>query len=220
MARTAREEMTLCRERERKRGTAGRAILFFLVLAATLLGPAASFSFYQQKGRLGTKSDRPLEEQNREYFTDRKVITHEGEEKRFYTDVLKDRVVLISFFYTNCPTADPDNAKLSEIRKLLDGDSGEKVLFVSVSADPERDTPEEVREYAKRYNAGNDWVLLTGDRDNLYAINRKLGNAAPNPESHIRVYLLGNLKTGHWIRLNQYAPSVAVAEGLRSITSK
>ena len=220
MARKAREEITLCWKHERKRGTAGRAILFFFVLAATLLGPATSFSFYQQKGRLGTKSDRPLEEQNREYFTDRKVITHEGEEKRFYTDVLKDRVVLISFFYTNCPTADPDNAKLSEIRKLLDGDSGERVLFVSVSADPERDTPGEVREYAKRYNAGKDWVLLTGDRDNLYVINRKLGNAAPNPESHIRVYLLGNLKTGHWIRLNQYAPSVAVAEGLRSITSE
>ena len=62
--------------------------------------------------------------------------------------------VITSFFYTNCPTADPDSAKLAEIRKLLDGDSGEEVRFVSVSADPERDTPEAVREYAKRHNAG------------------------------------------------------------------
>jgi len=214
------EEMTARRERERRWGATGRACISFLVLAAVLLCSTASLSFYRQEGRLGTRSDRPLEEQNREYFTDRKVITHEGEKKQFYTDVLKDRVVLISFFYTNCPTADSDMAKLAEIRKLLDGDSGEKVLFVSVSADPERDTPETVREYARRYDAGKGWVLLTGERENLHAINRKLGNVAPNPESHIRIYLLGNLKTGHWIRLNQFAPSVAVAEGLRSITSK
>jgi len=207
-------------EREKERGATGRAFGFLLVLAVALLGSTDSFPFYRQEGRLGTKSDRPLEEQNREYFTDRKVITHEGEEKRFYTDVLRDRVVLISFFYTNCPTADPDSDKLAEIRKLLDGDFAERVLFVSVSADPERDTPEAVREYAKRHNAGKGWVLLTGDRETLHEINRRLGNAAPDPESHIRVYLLGNLKTGHWIRLNQYAPSVSVAEGLRSITSK
>lgn len=212
--------MPLRSERGKNRRTAAWAIVSSLVLAATVLGAVPSFSFYRQEGRLGRTSDRPLEEQNREYFTDRKVITHEGEEKRFYTDVLKDRVVLISFFYTNCPTADPDTAKLAEIRKLLDGDGGEKVLFVSVSADPERDTPGEVREYAKRYHAGEGWVLLTGDRENLHAINRKLGNVSPNPESHIRVYLLGNLKTGHWIRMNQYAPSVAVAEGLRAVAPK
>ena len=60
----------------------------------------------------------------------------------------------------------------------------------------ERDTPKALKEYAERYDAGKGWVLLTGEVENLRLINRKLGNTNPVPESHIRVYLLGNLKTG------------------------
>ena len=212
--------MTVRTNREKRGRFGGKAGFAILVIAAALFGPQAGESFYKQEGTPGAKDGRPREEQNREYFTDRMVISHEGEEKRFYTDVLKDRVVLISFFYTNCPTAGPDSAKLAEIRGMLDGGPGEKVLFISVSADPERDTPEAVKEYAKRHDPGRGWVLLTGERESLRAINRKLGNASPSPESHVRVYLLGNLRTGHWIRMNQFAPSGAVADGLRLLAEE
>ena len=207
-------------EHEQGRGASGRAWVSVLVLAATLLWSAAPSAFYRQEGTLGTRDDRPREEQNREYFTDRSVITHEGIEKRFYTDVLKDRIVLISFFYTNCPTAAADNAKIAEILGLLDGETQKKITLVSVSADPDRDTPEAVKEYAERYRVGKGWVLLTGGKESVTAINRKLGNASPDPESHIRVYLLGNLKTGHWIRMNQYSPSPTVADGLRQLAAE
>jgi protein SCO1/2 len=213
--------MTVRTNREKRGrfgGKAGFAIL--LLVAAALFGPQAGEGFYKQEGTPGAKDGRPREEQNREYFTDRMVIAHDGGERRFYTDVLKDRVVLIGFFYTNCPTAGPDTAKLVEIRGMLDGDVGEKILFVSVSADPERDTLDAVKEYAKRHDPGKGWFLLTGGKENLTAINRKLGNASPDPESHIRIYLLGNLRTGHWIRMNQYAPSGAVADGLRLLAEE
>jgi protein SCO1/2 len=191
-----------------------------LVLTAALFAPQAGESFYKQEGTPGAKDGKPREEQNREYFTDRKVVTHDGKEMRFYTDLLKDRVVLISFFYTNCPTAEPDTAKLAEIRRMLNGKDGEKILFVSVSVDPERDTLDAVKEYAKRHDPGKGWFLLTGEKANLQEINRKLGNKSPDPESHIRIYLLGNPRTGHWIRMNQYAPSQSVAEGLRLLAQE
>ena len=205
---------------EQGRGASGRVWFSALVLAATFLWPAAPSAFYRQEGTLGTRDDRPREEQNREYFTDRPVITHEGIEKRFYSDILKDRVVLIQFFYTNCPTAEQDTAKLAEILGHLDRETEKKITLVSVSADPDRDTPEAVKEYAERYRVGKGWVLLTGGRESLTAINRKLGNASPDPESHIRVFLLGTLKTGNWIRMNQYSPSPTVAEGLRQLASE
>jgi len=198
-------------------GMAGFAVL---VLAAALFAPQAGESFYKQEGTPGAKDGKPREEQNREYFTDRKVVTHDGKERRFYTDLLKDRVVLISFFYTNCPTAEPDTAKLTEIRGMLNGKDGEKILFVSVSVDPERDTLDAVKEYAKRHDPGKGWFLLTGEKANLQEINRKLGNKSPDPESHIRIFLLGNPRTGHWIRMNQYAPSRSVAEGLRLLAQE
>lgn len=212
--------MTLRTNREKRGRFGGMAGFAVLVLAAALFDPQAGESFYKQEGTPGSKDKRPREEQNREYFSDRKVITHEGKEKRFYTDVLKDRVVLISFFYTNCPTAEPDTAKLAEIRGMLNGKDGEKILFVSVSVDPERDTLDAVMEYAKRHDPGKGWFLLTGEKANLQAINLKLGNKSPDPESHIRIYLLGNPRTGHWIRMNQYAPSQSVAEGLRLLAEE
>lgn len=193
------------------------AVLF---LAAGLLAPPAATAFYKQEGVLTTPDGQSREEKNRDYFTDLPVITHEGKERRFYSDILKDRVVMISFFYTNCPTATPDNAKIAEIRGLVEGEKGKEILFVSVSADPERDTPEALKEYAQRYDAGKGWVLLTGERETLRTINLKLGNRNPDPVSHIRVFLLGNLRTGHWIRMNEFAPSPSVAEGLKLLAEE
>jgi protein SCO1/2 len=201
----------------RLRSAAGIVLLAF---ASLFFSPQAVECFYKQEGTPGVKDSRPQDEKNREYFTDRKVVAHDGKEKRFYTDILKDRVVLIGFFYTNCPTAEPDTAKLMEIRGMLDGDVGNKILFVSVSADPERDTMDAVKEYVKRHDPGKGWLLLTGEKANIQAINLKLGNKSPDPESHIRVYLLGNLRTGRWIRMNQYAPSQSVAEGLRLLAQE
>jgi protein SCO1/2 len=205
---------------EKRRGLGGRAGFAFLVLLSGLLCSDVANAFYKQEGTLRTRDNKSREEQNRVYFTDLPVITHEGKVRRFYTDILKDKVVLISFFYTNCPTAKPDTAKLLEIRGMLKGETEKKVHIVSISADPERDTPEALMEYADRYDAGKGWVLLTGEKESLHVINRKLGNTNPQPEAHSRVYLLGNLGTGHWIRLNQFAPSVSVAEGLRQLASE
>lgn len=211
---------TVKAEREAGRGTKGRAGLALLILAAGLFRSPGAAAFYKQEGTLRPPDDRTREEQNRAYFTDLPVITHEGETRRFYTDILKDQVVLITFFYTNCPTAEPDTAKLVGIRGMLDEETRRRVRIVSISADPERDTPEALKEYADRYGAGAGWVLLTGERESLLTINRRLGNTNPVPENHSRVYLLGNLKTGHWIRMNQFAPPPAVAEGLRNVTSE
>ena len=214
------KEPTVRKMPEQKWEASGRAWFSVLVLAATLLWPSAPSAFYKQEGRLKTPDDRSREEQNLHYFTDLQVITHDGKERRFYSGILKGKVVMISFFYTNCPTAAPDNAKIAEIRGLLDGETGKEVLIVSISADPERDTPGALKEYAQRYDAGKGRVLLTGTKETMRTINAKLGNVNPDPESHIRVFLLGNLRTGHWIRMNEFAPSASVAEGLRLLAEE
>jgi protein SCO1/2 len=202
-----------------RRGVHGWRIVLGLLAASILAAPGAK-AFYKQEGVLKTPDDRSREEQNRQYFTDLSVITQEGKERRFYSDILEGRVVMITFFYTNCPTAGPDNAKIDEIRGLLEGEAGNEVLVVSISADPERDTPDALKAYAQRYDAGKGRVLLTGPKETMRTINLKLGNVNPDPESHIRVFLLGNLKTGHWIRMNEFAPSPSVAEGLRMLAEE
>ena len=166
------------------------------------------------------ETDKLRDEKQRRFFTDLKVITHEGEELRFYSDLLKDKLVVISFFYTNCPTAQPALITSFKLQKRLKNRLGRDILLLSISVDPENDTLEVIREYAKKYNPQKGWLFLTGSEKNMEVINRKLGNTLRLPESHLRQFLLGNLKTGHWMKLVETAQDLALAMGLDSLESE
>lgn len=49
-------------------------------------------------------------------------------------------------------------------------------------------------------------------------INRKLGNTLKLPEGHLRMFLLGNLGSGHWMKMMETAPPSSIVDGLRSLT--
>jgi protein SCO1/2 len=151
----------------------------------------------------------------RNYFTDLKVMTHEGKEVRFYTDILRNRIVLISAFYLNCSTACPlQNVVLSRLQSLLGDRFGRDIFIVSVSVDPENDRPELVREYAKVFDAKKGWTFLTGKKINVDWINYKLGYYTEDPESHPTTYLLGNVGTGHWMKIRPDAKAETLAKHL------
>ena len=92
--------------------------------------------------------------------------------------ILKDRVTIVDFIFTSCagicPMMSGRMAWLQEELRERDG-----VRFVSVSVDPETDTPEVLAAYGKRYGADPRlWTFLTGDRDSIYSLSRngfKLG---------------------------------------------
>jgi protein SCO1/2 len=158
-----------------------------------------------------------LEEQNRDYFTDLPVVTHEGSELRFYSDLLKGKRAIISFFYVNCPTAQPSLISLFRLQKTVGEAMGDDVVFVTLSVDPERDGLQEVQEYARRYNPQKGWYFVTGKPEIMDIINRKLGNTLKLPEGHLRQFLIGNLRTGHWMRLMETAPVMALKDGLNTL---
>jgi protein SCO1 len=194
-------------------------LISLLVFLVVCLGIAPLPASAGQAGATRPQNAQSLEEKNRRYFPDLKVWTHEGQEVRFYSDLLKDKTVVISFFYTNCPTAQMSLVTLSKLQEMLGDQLGTDIHLVSISVDPEKDTLKAVQEYAGKYNPKKGWMFLTGKKENIDVINRKLGNQSLIPESHIQVFLLGNLKTGQWMRLPETAPANAVAFGLQPLTS-
>jgi len=165
------------------------------------------------------KTETSPDERNRRFFTDLKVITHEGEELRFYSDILKDKLVVISFFYTHCPTAQPPLVTFFGLQKKLGERLGRDTMLLTISVDPENDTPEVIKEYSRKFNPQKGWLFLTGEEKNMDVINRRLGNTLRLPEGHLRQFLLGNLKTGHWMKLVESASDMALAMGLLSLES-
>ena len=65
---------------------------------------------------------------------------------RFYTDALRGKIVLVSFIYTNCTDICPTLMhNLTDVQEPLGDRFGKDVFFVSISVDPEDDTPEELK---------------------------------------------------------------------------
>lgn len=156
------------------------------------------------------------DEKARQYFTDLPVITHEGKKLRFFTDVLKDRVVLVSLFYTNCTGMCPiTNTKLAEVQDLLGDDLGKKIFFVSVTLDPENDTPVVLKDYAAEFATHKGWLFLTGTTENIKEITRRLGQTSPQIEYHNPYLMIGNVEAEHWTKVRPDVPAEIIAARLR-----
>ena len=159
------------------------------------------------------------EERARCYFTNLELINQDGETVRFYDDVLKDKVVVINFIFTNCEGACPlMTHKLTLVRDRLDEHVGKPLQFVSLSLDPQRDTPAAMKEFAKTHHADHDgWVFLTGNADHLDTIISKLGQYTEDMEAHSTMMLAGNVNTAHWIKILPQEQPPAIAEKLRGL---
>lgn len=189
-----------------------------LIVCASLAGVLQAFpaaAAPAPSAPLQLPGNRDSEAVIRAWFTDLKVITQEGEQVRFYTDLLKDKVVLVNFFYTECKTIAALQSKVvSDLQGLLGDRLGKDIFLVSITVDPGRDTAAKVREYARMFAARNGWTLLTGKKENVDWINYKLGNYVENPEDHAALYLLGNLRTGQWLKLAPESKAKTLADQL------
>lgn len=189
-------------------------LLTFLTTPSTV-APVSTRESAKSETSVNVFSKGADDSAKRNYFTDLKVVTHEGKEVRFYTDILKDKVVLITSYYLNCSTACPlQNVVLSRLQSLLGDRFGRKIFIVSISVDPENDKPELVKEYAKVFDARKGWTFITGKKINVDWINYRLGYYTEDPESHPTIYLLGNVRKGHWMKIRPDAKSEVLAKHL------
>jgi protein SCO1/2 len=140
-----------------------------------------------------------------DYFTNIVLTTQDGAKVHFYDDLLKGKIVVIDLFYTQCLDSCPlETARLAQVQRMLGDRVGKDIFFYSISIDPKRDSPEELKAYAKKYHVGPGWLFLTGDKTDIDLISKRLGlYSEPDPsdrDGHTPYVLLGNEPTGQWIR--------------------
>lgn len=148
----------------------------------------------------------PDEAAARRYFTDTTLLTQDGERRRFFSDVLKDHVVVINAFYTSCQGLSPRQGQvLTRLQEMLGEKLGREVFIVSITVDPKNDGVEALGKYARERSARPGWLFLTGDPESVGRVNHKLGQFVEHPADHHGLYLLGNVKTGLWMKLPLHA---------------
>src|SRR5262245_6106891 len=135
------------------------------------------------------------------YFPNVPLVTHEGKTVNFYDDLMKDKRVLINFIFTECTDRCPlATAKLAQVQKMLGARVGQEIFIYSITLDPEHDTPEALKAYAAKYDAGPGWLFLTGTRKDIDAVRYKLGERNFK-EEHVNAVRVGNVAKGQWMRL-------------------
>jgi protein SCO1 len=135
----------------------------------------------------------------RKYFTDVELINQNGQKVRFYSDVLKGKTVIVNAFFTTCTSVCPPmNRTMEKIQQVLGDRVGRDVFLVSITVDPEVDTPARLKDYAKKFHAGPGWVFLTGKKENLDWALYKLGQYVETKDDHKTIFIIGNEPTGLW----------------------
>jgi protein SCO1 len=152
------------------------------------------------------------------YFTDTELLTQDGKHVRFYTDVLKDRVVVINCFFATCKgSCLPMNRNMARLQQMLPASSAKNVLFVSISVDPEHDTPERLKTYASGLRAQPGWLFLTGTKTNVDFVHYKLGQYVEDKNQHNNILIIGNERTGLWKKAFGLAKAEELLKVLESV---
>lgn len=144
---------------------------------------------------LGQDQKSPAEK----YFSDVELITQDGQKVRFYSDVLKGKVVVIKTFFTTCKNICPPMSRNFErIQEALGDRLGKDVFLVSITVDPETDTPTRLKEYGQRFHARPGWLFLTGKKENVDWALYKLGQYVQTKDEHNSIFIIGNEPKGLW----------------------
>jgi protein SCO1/2 len=92
---------------------------------------------------------------------------------------LRGKVVAVAFIYASCPDVCPMlTDKMARVQDALGADFGAKVAFLSITTDPEHDTPEVLKEYAEAFDADlAGWSFLTGEPAAIRDVAHRYGVA-------------------------------------------
>jgi protein SCO1/2 len=164
------------------------AILF--LASILILSAPAAFS--------GSAPDVP-------YLPNVVLTTHEGQTVRFYDELVRGKIVLINFMFTNCRRFCPRTTpNLVKVQAALGERVGRDIFLYSITLDPSTDTPEALKRYAQVVGAGPGWTFLTGEEEGIRKLRRKLGVYNQDPiidadkTRHSGLVVYGNDAIGRW----------------------
>lgn len=157
-----------------------------------------------------------------DYFPNVPLVTQDGRKVRFF-DLIKGKVVAINFIFTGCSAAcSMETARLRQVGDLLGDRLGKDVFFISISIDPDNDTPQTLKEYKEKFKIGPGWTFLTGRIEDIDELRQKLGLYYPpqfgvdNKNDHDLNLVIGNQATGRWQKASAFENPEILATQLGS----
>jgi len=166
--------------------------LFLLTLMIAIALPAST---------LQAETKRYKRSVERYTLPDVVLINQDGKKVRFSTLMNSDQPVVVDFIYGTCTTICPVlSAGYLNLQNKLAA-SAKKPRLISITIDPEHDSPSVMKEYLKRYRAKPGWDFYTGSRADIDAVMKGFNAYIPDKMSHYPLNLIRSPKDGSWVRL-------------------
>jgi protein SCO1/2 len=126
----------------------------------------------------------------------------------------------LNFIFTTCTTICPVlSASFSQLQEAL-GTEADEVRMVSISIDPEYDSPDRLREYAKRFHAGESWLFYTGNLSDIVTVQKAFDVYRGDKMNHPPVSFMRGRPDSPWIRFEGFASIEDLMHEYRTLVSQ
>ena len=145
------------------------------------------------------------------------LTNQDGKKVRVKDLLLSDKPVLVDFIYTTCTTICPVlSANFTNFQRQGEAKTGPYRL-VSISVDPENDTPKAMKTYLARYQAKPGWEFLTGSQSDIDKVLIAMNAKTANKMDHYPLILIKSPTQERWVRINGLIGTAPLMKELKEV---
>jgi len=191
----------------------GRKLPRFLLVAA--IAGLIAFGGVAAAGDLGYKRSVV-----RYDVPDVVLVNQDGARVRLRALVESGKPVVLDFIYGTCTTICPVlSAGYTSVQSKIGPDT-RKVQLISISIDPEHDTPKVMKGYLKQYQAKPGWDFLTGSREDIDRVMRAFDSYVSDKMYHKQVTFIRAQGSGEWVRIDGLLGSTDLMNEIAKVSKK
>ena len=128
--------------------------------------------------------------------------------------------VMLNFIFTTCTAICPTmSATFAQVTQQMDVES-EGMQLISISVDPEHDTPPKLKEYAKKFEAKSQWQLFTGSANDSILVQQAFDAYRGDKMNHIPLTFIRGANTKQWVRIEGLASADELIQEYRKLANQ
>jgi len=143
----------------------------------------------------------------------------DGKSVQLQSFVKGDKIILLDFFYSRCKTVCPIlSTNFANFQYRLRPDTS-KVHLVSITIDPEYDSPEVLAQFQHRYRAAPGWSFLTGSRENIDRVMKVFSAHTKNRMGFYPLVFMYVPQKQQWFQYEGYISVGELIEEYKNLTN-
>ena len=146
-------------------------------------------------------------------------LTSMSNKRTDFLRLINKQPVILNFIFTTCTAICPVlTATFSQVQEQLSA-AKLSVPLISITIDPEQDTPARLTEYANKFGAGPNWQFYTGDKASIITLQKAFDAYRGNKMNHIPLTFV-KTSTNEWIRIDGFASATDIVKEYIKISGK